>query len=188
MKEIRWHGRGGQGVVTASEIVAEAAIYSRKYVQAYPQFGAERMGAPVTAFTRVSESKIKTRSSLMSPNIIVIIDSSLLSSTVVNVVEGLRSKGKIILNIKDVGKYVNSLPEKCSIFKLNADKIARNTKSKMPNLPCVAAVVKVSGIFNNIKPLEEVFRKRFEEKLDSESLENNLNAMSQGYKEVEVVS
>lgn len=97
--EVRWHGRGGQGVWTASELLARAAIYEGKFIQSFPEFGPERMGAPVIAFTRISTDPILIHCAIYNPDIVVVLDPTLLKT--VSVTEGLNEKGTIIINSRD---------------------------------------------------------------------------------------
>ncbi|XRO75549.1 pyruvate ferredoxin oxidoreductase subunit gamma [Methanocaldococcus sp. 28A] len=100
MIEIRFHGRGGQGAVTAAQILAKAAFYDGKFCQAFPFFGVERRGAPVMAFTRIDNKKIRLRSQIYNPDYVVVQDATLLES--INVVEGLKENGAVIINtVKD---------------------------------------------------------------------------------------
>jgi 2-oxoacid:acceptor oxidoreductase gamma subunit (pyruvate/2-ketoisovalerate family) len=96
LHEIRWHGRAGQGVITSSRLLAQAALLEGKHVQAFPEFGPERLGAPIAGFTRISDEVIETRSQIYNPGFVVVLDSSLLGT--VNVTKGLLENGKVILN------------------------------------------------------------------------------------------
>lgn len=96
LHEVRWHGRAGQGVITSSRLLAQAALLEGKHVQAFPEFGPERLGAPISGFTRISDEIIETRSQIYNPGFVVVLDSSLLG--IVNVTKGLLEKGKVILN------------------------------------------------------------------------------------------
>jgi pyruvate ferredoxin oxidoreductase gamma subunit len=96
LHEIRWHGRAGQGVITSSRLLAQAALLEGKHVQAFPEFGPERLGAPISGFTRISDEVIDTRSQIYNPGFVVVLDSSLLG--VVNVTRGLLENGRVILN------------------------------------------------------------------------------------------
>ena len=100
MIEVRWHGRGGQGAVTSVELLAVAAIGVGKYAQGFPSFGPERRGAPVTAFSRIDEKKIKVRSGIYKPDVVVVLDSSLIG--LVNVTDGLKPDGILIVNTTKV--------------------------------------------------------------------------------------
>ena len=125
MKEIRLHGRGGQGAVTAAELLAVAAYYDGKYSQAFPFFGVERRGAPVAAFARIDEKPIRIRSQIYEPDYILVQDASLLD--VVNVAEGLKLNGKIIINTEKSPAEIKPklrLKNEAKIFTINATKVA----------------------------------------------------------------
>jgi len=96
LHEVRWHGRAGQGVITSSRLLAQAALLEGKHVQAFPEFGPERLGAPISGFTRISDEVIDTRSQIYNPGFVVVLDPSLLAT--VNVTRGLLENGKVILN------------------------------------------------------------------------------------------
>ena len=96
LHEVRWHGRAGQGVITSSRLLAQAALFEGKHVQAFPEFGPERLGAPISGFTRISDEVIDTRSQIYNPGFVVVLDPSLLAT--VNVTKGLLENGKVILN------------------------------------------------------------------------------------------
>ncbi len=109
MIEIRFHGRGGQGAVTSAELLALAAIGEGKYAQAFPSFGPERRGAPVVAFCRIDEERIRIRANIYEPDIVVVLDSSLL--TIVNVAAGLKDKGIVVTTSTDAPEKVKEDPE-----------------------------------------------------------------------------
>jgi pyruvate ferredoxin oxidoreductase gamma subunit len=115
--EIRWHGRGGQGVVTVSRLLAEAAALEGKHVQAFPEFGPERSGAPVTGYTRISDEPIEIHSAIYDPEIVVVIDPTLIKT--VNIVEGIEKNGYVILNFPSLDKNLRkelNLTKKNKIF------------------------------------------------------------------------
>ena len=96
LTEIRWHGRGGQGAKTASLLLADVAFNTGKYVQGFPEYGPERMGAPITAYNRISEDQIRVHSNIYYPDYVVVVDESLLDS--VDVTKGLKEDGAIVIN------------------------------------------------------------------------------------------
>jgi len=118
MIEIRFHGRGGQGAVTAAEILAKAAFKDGKYAQAFPFFGVERRGAPVMAFTRIDDKPIRVRYQVYNPNYVLVLDDGLTS--VVDVFSGLQDKGKVIININKKFEKDNNI----DIYEIDATKIA----------------------------------------------------------------
>jgi 2-oxoacid:acceptor oxidoreductase gamma subunit (pyruvate/2-ketoisovalerate family) len=115
LHEVRWHGRAGQGVITSSRLLAQAALLEGKHVQAFPEFGPERLGAPISGFTRISDEVIETRSQIYNPGFVVVLDPSLLAT--VNVTKGLLENGKVILNSP---KRSNEMASKLS---MNQDQV-----------------------------------------------------------------
>jgi len=149
MYEIRWHGRGGQGGVTAAQLLAEAAYISGKWpgVQAFPFFGAERRGAPVKAFTRISDKPINIRSQVYTPDVVVVLDPTLLEA--VNVLEGLKDDGKIIINSPKKASELN-LDTKAEVWTFDGTGIALELGllvSGLPvlNTPMMGAYAKATG-------------------------------------------
>ncbi|MEM1541097.1 MAG: 2-oxoacid:acceptor oxidoreductase family protein [Ignisphaera sp.] len=179
--EIRWHGRGGQGAVTASVVTAEAAVYQGKYAQAYPEFGAERRGAPVRAYTRVSDEPIHTRSPILYPNVVVVLDPSLNKSLYL---EGIKQYGTLIINTKkslsELKTYIGR--EDLKIARVNATQIALDIlKNPFVNMAMIGALIKVVPIVD-ITYVEEVIKESFRPKV----AEANIEAVRRAYKEVEV--
>ena len=146
MVEIRFHGRGGQGAVTSAELTALAAIEEGKFAQAFPSFGPERRGAPVMAFVRVSETPIVTREKVYEPNIVVVLDPTLLK--IVNVEAGLRKGGVIVLNTtKSAAQVRKETGIKAKLALVDASKIAMDTmRVPITNTTMLGALVKASGI------------------------------------------
>ena len=145
--EIRWHGRGGQGAVTSAELVAKAAINEGKYAQAFPSFGPERRGAPVLAFDRISnEQPIRVRAEVTQPDVVVVLDSGLLS--IVDVTSGLKENGVLIINTKkDVKDIEAELGTKCRLATIDATKIARELLGvPITNTTMVGALIKASEV------------------------------------------
>jgi len=182
--EIRWHGRGGQGAVTAAKIFAEAALAEGKYIQAFPEYGPERMGAPVKAFDRLSDKQIRLHSQVYHPSIVIVIDPTLIGS--VNVTEGLAEDGVVIVNSpkppRDIKKDLGLNSQK--VYTVDAAKISLETLGKfIPNTPMLGALVKSSGLVSLEKILEEV-KKMFGGKLKEEIIQSNLDAIKRAYEEV----
>ena len=182
--EIRWHGRGGQGAVTAAKIVADSAVYDGKFVQAFPEFGAERAGAPVRSFNRISSEPIYTHSQVENPDVVVVLDPTLLET--INVTDGLSDEGALIVNTADSPKKIR---EACGAFKgkiysVPATDIAlRELKRNIPNTPMVAALVKVTGILK-LDAVIDNFRKKYSHKFRPEIVEANVKAMRAAAEEV----
>ncbi|KXB02692.1 pyruvate synthase [candidate division MSBL1 archaeon SCGC-AAA261F19] len=184
MVEINWHGRGGQGVITASELIAEAALPEGKYVQANPEFGPERMGAPVRAFTRISDEKIDIHSNIYEPDIVVVLDPTLLGQ--VNITEGLQEDGVLIVNTSKSKDEIRKLTGfGGEVHTLDATKIAlENIGRPIVNTSCSGALIKITGLVS-LENLKDKIRKKFEKKLSSKALEGNLKAVDEAYAEVE---
>lgn len=146
MVEIRFHGRGGQGAVTSAELTALAAIEQGKYGQAFPSFGPERRGAPVMAFVRVSDEPIRTREKVYQPDIVVVLDGTLLS--IVNVEAGLKEGGIIVLNTpKSAGEVREETGIAARLATVDASKIAMDTmRVPITNTTMLGALVKASGV------------------------------------------
>lgn len=180
--EIRWHGRGGQGTVTASVVTAEAAVYQGKYAQAYPEFGAERRGAPVRAYTRISITPIYTRSPILNPDVVVVLDPSLNKSLYL---DGIKSGGIVIVNTKknlnDLKIYIDRKDLK--IARVDATQIALDIlKSPFVNMAMIGALIKIVPVVD-IHYVEEVIKESFKPKI----AEANIEAVRRAYKEVETL-
>jgi pyruvate ferredoxin oxidoreductase gamma subunit len=157
MVEIRWHGRGGQGAKTAALLFAEVILATGKYIQAFPEYGPERMGAPVQAFNRISESPITIHSGILNPDYVVILDPSLIDS--VHVAKGVNENGKVIVNTSfssgEVAKTLNIHANQ--VYVVNASQIAVETIGRsIPNTPMLGALVKVIGNLNIDCVLEDI--------------------------------
>ena len=160
--EIRWHGRGGQGAKTASLLLADAAFNTGKYIQGFPEYGPERMGAPITAYNRISENPITIHSNIYEPDYVVVVDDTLLES--VDVTAGLKKSGAIVINTTKSADYLKNVLKgyNGSIYTIDARKVSMETLGKyFPNTPMLAAIVKVSGIMSDeafIKDMEGSFK------------------------------
>lgn len=160
MIEVRFHGRGGQGAVTAVELVAQAAIASGKYAQGFPNFGPERRGAPVMAFLRVSDDPIYLRERIDSPDVVVVLDSTLLG--MVNVTDGLAQGGMVIINASDEkSPAIKELSKTYRVAVVDASKIAMETLGvPITNTAIIGALVQASRVVSMeslIKPVENRF-------------------------------
>jgi len=181
--EVRWHGRGGQGAVTASKILAEAALASGKFIQAFPEYGPERAGAPVKSFNRISAKPINTHLQIANPDIVVVLDPTLIG--MVDVCEGLSETGVLIIN---TGKNPSDIKRELKMAKgkvatVDATSIAiREFKRNIPNTPMIGALVKVTGILK-IEDVFDGFKKQYTGKFSPEVVEANLKAMKAAYDE-----
>lgn len=182
--EVRWHGRGGQGVVTASELLAECALQEGKYFQGFPEYGPERMGAPVRAFTRISESPIFIHSPVETPDVVVLLDSTLAGK--VDIADGLSDDGILVCNWSKDAKKLRKLlgTDKGRLFVVNATRIAMDSIGRaITNTPMMGAMVKATSLVT-FKTLLEKTRERFEGRLSEKLVEGNITAIKRAYKEV----
>ncbi|HPU29637.1 MAG TPA: 2-oxoacid:acceptor oxidoreductase family protein [Syntrophorhabdaceae bacterium] len=181
MKEVRFYGRGGQGAVTSAELVAQAAIKSNMYAQAFPSFGPERRGAPVQAFLRVSDKPIKLRAKIYKPDYVVILDSTLIG--VVNPAEGLKPEGIVIINSNKSPEELKTLFPGHNIACVDATKIAKEEMGvPITNTTMLGALVKASGIVG-IEFFEEPVRERF-----GTIAQRNINAYKRAYEETILIT
>ncbi len=182
--EIRWHGRGGQGAVTAAKILAESAILDGNFIQAFPEYGPERAGAPVRSFTRISSSPIYIHSQVTEPKVVVVLDPTLLE--VIDVTEGLPDDGILIVNTNESPKELRERLRIKSkkIFTVPATDIAiKELKRNIPNTPMIAALVKATSILE-IGTVEKNFKEKYSKKFNSEIIEGNLRAMKTAFESV----
>jgi len=176
--EIRWHGRGGQGAVTAAEILASAAVMEGKWAQAFPSFGAERRGAPVQAFTRIDDKPILNRSFIYEPDVVVILDEGLLDTEKANVIDGLKPNGMLIANTSQGPREVaERLGFKGGVAVVDATSVALEVLGvPIVNTAILGAVVRALGIVST-KSVTDVFKKKFSPSL----AEKNIKAFSVAY-------
>ena len=183
--EIRWHGRGGQGAKTASLLLADAAFNTGKYIQGFPEYGPERMGAPITAYNRISDNPIRIHSNIYEPDYVVVVDDTLLES--VDVTAGLKESGAIVINTTkdavELSKLLNGYKGK--IYTIDARKVSMETLGRyFPNTP---AIVKVSNIMNDeefLSDMEGSFKHKFAKK--PEVIEGNMKALKMALQEVKL--
>ncbi|MDO8531671.1 MAG: 2-oxoacid:acceptor oxidoreductase family protein [Dehalococcoidia bacterium] len=179
--EVRWHGRGGQGVVTASAMLADAALEEDLYFQAFPEYGAERSGAPVTAYSRLSESPISVRSQITEPDVVVVVDPTLLGK--VDVTRGLKPEGILLINTTlspaEVRKRLNVQGGR--VFTVDATGIARATVGRpIPNTPMLGALLRITGVVSKDAALRAV-RGRLGTRLSPDVIQANILAFEQAY-------
>ena len=185
--EIRWHGRGGQGAKTAALLLADVAFKTGQYVQGFPEYGPERMGAPITAYNRIASEKIRVHSNIYTPDYVVVVDETLLES--VDVTSGLKKNGAIIINTsKSREEIVNSLHGyQGSVYTVDAREISVSTLGRnFPNSPMLAAIVAVSGVMERNKFMNEMrasYQHKFAKK--PEVIEGNLRALEMAFDVVE---
>ena len=188
--EIRWHGRGGQGAKTASLLLADAAFNTGKYIQGFPEQGPERMGAPITAYNRISNSPITIHSNIYEPDYVVVVDDTLLES--VEVTAGLKEDGAIIINTTKNYDYLKNVLNGYNgkVYTIDAREISMEALGKyFPNTPMLAAVVKVTGIMTDEEFLNDMqgsFKHKFEKK--PEVIDGNMKALQLALNQVNLIS
>ena len=186
MIEIRWHGRGGQGAKTASLLLADAAFNTGKYIQGFPEYGPERMGAPITAYNRISDTPIRIHSNIYEPDYVVVVDDSLIGA--VDVTSGLKDNGAIVINtnedIDSLRKKLNGFSGK--IYTIDASKVSLEClKANFPNTAMLAAVVNITKIMSKeelVDNMKDAFSHKFAKK--PEVIEPNMEALLKGYDEI----
>jgi pyruvate ferredoxin oxidoreductase gamma subunit len=187
--EIRWHGRGGQGAKTASLLLADAAFNTGKFIQGFPEYGPERMGAPITAYNRISDERLSIHSNIYEPDYVVVVDDTLL--TAVDVTAGLKETGAIIINTtkspEDVKSYLKGYKGK--VCTIDARTISIETLGKyFPNTPMLGAVVKVSQVIDEkifLHDMVESFKHKFAKK--PEVVEGNIRSLERSMQEVKIL-
>lgn len=188
--EIRWHGRGGQGAKTASLLLADAAFNTGKYIQGFPEYGPERMGAPITAYNRISNSQINIHSNIYEPDYVVVVDDTLLES--VDVTAGLKETGAIVINTTKSAKQLKSVLNnyKGEIYTIDARKVSMEALGKyFPNIPMLAAIVKVSKVMTEeelLNDMEGSFKHKFAKK--PEVIEGNMKSLKLALQEVKKIN
>lgn len=184
--EIRWHGRGGQGAKTASLLLADAAFATGNYVQGFPEYGPERMGAPITAYNRISAEPIRVHSNIYNPDCVVVVDQTLLEA--VDVTAGLSSEGAIIINTEkspeEIRKHLGDFDG--DVYTVDARAISEDCLGRyFPNTPMLASVIKVTKCMEEqvfIDQMEDSFKHKFANK--PEVIDGNMDALKRTLKEV----
>ncbi len=185
--EIRWHGRGGQGAKTAALLLADVAFQTGRYVQGFPEYGPERMGAPITAYNRISDKKIRVHSNIYTPDLVVVVDETLLHS--VDVTAGLKQEGAIIVNTPKSREEILPLlgGYKGGVYTVDARKISVEALGKnFPNSPMLAAAVAVGHIMEReafIAEMRASYQHKFAKK--PEVIEGNMKALAMTFDALE---
>jgi pyruvate ferredoxin oxidoreductase gamma subunit len=184
--EIRWHGRGGQGAKTAMLLLADVAFNTGKYIQGFPEYGPERMGAPIVAYNRISDEKVTIHSAIYEPDYVVVVDDTLL--TAVDVTAGLKKEGAIVINTTKSPEEIRPLLKgyEGKICTVDARTISMETLGKyFPNTPMLGAIVKVSGVMSEeefMADMVDSFKKKFAHK--PQVVEGNIKALERSMQEV----
>ncbi|MRR10949.1 pyruvate synthase [bacterium] len=187
LTEIRWHARAGQGAVTAAKVVAETALAADQYLQAMPEYGPERMGAPIKAFTRISSEPIEIHCNIENPDVVIVLDESLLD--IVDVGEGLVEGGVIIVNTCTPPEQVRAklnVPATAKVASVDASGIALDTiKRDIPNTPMVGALIKVAGVVD-MDAFKGLLAKNLGKKFGQEMIDANWASVDRAFEEVTV--
>jgi pyruvate ferredoxin oxidoreductase gamma subunit len=185
MVEIRWHGRGGQGTITAAKLLADACLSGGRHVQAFPEYGPERAGAPLRAYNRISDKELRMHCPVLNPGVVAVVDATLLDS--MNLAEGASDDAVFVVNtVKTPQEIRTKLKAKPSqkVFTIDASKISLDTIGRpMPNTPMLGAVTKAANVLALNVLLDEVkssFGKKFAQKI----IDANLAAVTRGFEEV----
>ena len=185
--EFRWHGRGGQGAKTACLLLADAAFSAGKFVQGFPEYGPERMGAPITAYNRISDVRCSIHCNIENPDYVVVVDETLLET--VDVTHGLAPEGAVIVNTPHSPDQIRRKLRgwQGRVCTIDARRISEETLGKnFPNTPMLSAAVKVSGVLEEAqfkKDMEESFQHKFATK--PQVVAGNMAALVQAWKEVQ---
>lgn len=183
--EIRWHGRGGQGTVTAAKVLADACLSGGRFVQAFPEYGPERAGAPLRAYNRISSKQIRMHCPVLKPKVVSVVDFTLLDS--INVAEGATNDALFIINTskdpQEIRKKLKVKPGQ-KVFTVDATKIALECIGRaLPNSPMLGALCKTTGLITIDHLLDDI-KKTFGKKFSQLIIEGNLEATRRGYEEV----
>jgi len=185
MIEIRWHGRGGQGTVTAAKVLADACLSGGRHVQAFPEYGPERAGAPLRAYNRISSKELRMHCPVLNPQIVSVVDATLLDS--INVAEGATKDAIFLVNTSKNPEEIRAklkAKQEQKIFTVDATKIAIDCIGRaLPNAPMLGAICKATDIVTLDNLLEDV-RKSFGKKFSQKIIDGNLEATRRGYGEV----
>lgn len=182
--EIVLHGRGGQGAKSAGQIIAETALMAGKQIQAFPEYGPERAGAPTKSFVRISDRKIRTYAPITEPDIVMVIDPTLLDA--IDITEGLTKESILIINsgepAEELRKKIKEFEGK--IYSVDATSISLGLLGKnLPNMPILGALVKVTD-FITIKDLEKSVKDHFLSKIGEQNVNKNIDGIRKAYEEV----
>lgn len=185
--EFRWHGRGGQGAKTACLLLADAAFSSGKFVQGFPEYGPERMGAPITAYNRISDVRCSIHCNIENPDYVVVVDETLLDT--VDVTRGLSQEGAVIVNTAHTPDQIRAKLRGWTgrVCTIDARRISEETLGRnFPNTPMLSAAVKISGVLQEEKfkqDMEESFQHKFAAK--PQLVAGNMAALVQAWEEVQ---
>ncbi len=184
MVEIRWHGRGGQGVILASEIMADAALLEGMFFQALPEFGAERSGAPIRAYTRLSSRPIQVHYAVTEPDVVVVLDPTLIAAG--DLTQGLKPGGLILINSPESPEKVRARlgSSAGSLFTVDASAIAKRAIGRnIPNVPILGALLAAIPLIS-VANLTDAVERRMRGRIREEVIQGNLSALTEGAKQL----
>jgi pyruvate ferredoxin oxidoreductase gamma subunit len=183
--EIRWHGRGGQGTVTAAKVFADACLSGGRYTQAFPEYGPERAGAPLKAYNRIGSRELRLHCPVIKPNIVAVVDATLLDA--IDITEGAPEDAAFIINTSKEPKEIRAKIKASAgqkVYTIDATAISVATIGRvMPNTPMVGALTKVSGLLSLESVIEDM-SKSFGKKFSQKIIDGNIQAVTKGYGEV----
>lgn len=183
MIEIRFHGRAGQGAKSASELLAQSALIEDKFFQSFPEYGAERMGAPMKAFFRISDTQIRSNEPIVSPDIVVVLDDTIINT--LNVTDGLKKNGFLLINTKKTKADIQKITGYCGkIYLIDATKITVDLLCEnLPNIPLLGALIKIKEVVK-LDSIKESILKMFQKKIGEEKTNKNILALMQGFEAI----
>lgn len=183
--EIRWHGRGGQGTVTAAKVLADACLSGGRHVQAFPEYGPERAGAPLRAYNRVSSHELRMHCPVLKPQVVCVVDATLIES--INVAEGATEDAIFVVNSSKEPQEIRAklnAGQKQRVYVVDATRIALDCIGRaLPNSPMLGALCKITGLITLEHLLEDI-KKSFGKKFSQKIIDGNLEATRRGYEEV----
>lgn len=182
--EIRWHGRGGQGAKTGAFLLAESMIEQGKYAQGFPDYGPERMGAPIRGYNRISDDPIRVHSGVESPDIVVVLDATLIATGTITA--GLKPESVVIVNSHESPEQIKKQlgVDGNNVFTVDATGIALAEIGRpIPNTPMIGALLKVTELAE-LGKMSAILTKKFKGKISDEMVEGNLRALKRAYQEV----
>ena len=182
--EIRWHGRGGQGAKTAAFLLAESLIDQGKYAQGFPDYGPERMGAPIRGYNRISDEPVRMHCDVRNPGIVVVLDPTLIGTD--DITAGLAEDGVVLVNSTQSPEEMRALLKLAGrkVYTVDAEGIAlKEIGRPIPNVPMIGALLRVNPL-SEIGKMEKIIAKKFEGKFGDKIVQGNLRAMRRGYEEV----
>ncbi len=183
--EVRWHGRGGQGAKTAAQFLAEAALDAGKFIQAFPEYGPERAGAPIRTFTRISDKPINLHCGVANPGYVVVIDPTLVTSTIV---KGLKEDGVLLVNSNESAARIREKTgfKKGKVAVVDATQISLDTLGiPMPNMPMLGALIKIAPLVE-LEALHTAVKDKFLKKIGEEKTNANIAGIKRAYQEVKI--